>query len=211
MHDRFSEVLDNLKAGNQRFVSGDFDLSRYSRERRLTTFAEGQEPHALVVGCSDSRVPLEMVLGQGVGDLFVVRTAGNLCGTFGIASLEFAVEVLHVPVLVVLGHTECGAIKAALNPPDFKADRIDELIYRIEPSVTETKRRFPDLPEEAFLREAVKANARDSLNMIIRYSSLIRERIDAGKLCASFAVLDIETGEIEWCGDQSPSKATVSL
>jgi len=187
-----------LKTGNARFATGAYDFSRFSLERRRETAGEGQEPHALVVGCSDSRVPLEVVLGQGIGDLFVVRTAGNLCGTFGLASLEFAVEVLHVPLLVILGHTDCGAVKAALDPIDYKADRIDELIHRIEPAVVETKRRYPDLSGYDFQCEAVKANARESLNMIIRFSSLIRDRIEAGKLFATYAILDIETGKVEW-------------
>ncbi len=193
-----SHILDELKLGNARYVAGEYDLSRFSPERRRATSDSGQNPHALVVGCSDSRVPLEIVLGQGIGDIFVVRTAGNLCGTFGLASLEFAVEVFHVPLLVVLGHTQCGAVKSAIEPPDFKADRIEELLFRIQPSVLETQRRFPMLSGEEFQREAVKANARTSLEMIINYSSLIRERIAKGKLFATYAVLDIETGEIEW-------------
>jgi carbonic anhydrase len=143
-------------------------------------------------------VPLEIVLGQGIGDIFVVRSAGNLCGTFGLASLEYAVEVLHVPVLLVLGHTQCGAVKAATAPPDFKADRIEELLFRIQPSVLETKARFPDLTEEEFQREAVRANAKASLKMIVQYSSLIREKIKEGRLHAAYAILDIETGFIKW-------------
>lgn len=198
MNDIFHSTLENLKSGNARYVAGEIDSRRFSLERRRETFIEGQEPHALVVGCSDSRVPLEIVLGQGIGDIFVVRTAGNLCGTFGLASLEFAVEVLHVPVLVVLGHTNCSAVKSAIAPPDFKADRIEELLYRIQPAVLETKRQFPMLDDESFQREAVKANARTSLEMIIKYSSLIRERIAEGRLFATYAILDIETGKIAW-------------
>lgn len=198
MSSKFSSILDNLKTGNARYVAGELDVSRFSIERRRETFLEGQEPHALVVGCSDSRVPLELVLGQGIGDIFVVRTAGNLCGTFGLASLEFAVEVLHVPVLVVLGHTHCGAVKSAIDPPDFKADRIEELLYRIQPAVFETQRLFPTLTGDAFQHEAVRVNARASLEMIVKYSSLIRERIAEGRLFTTYAVLDIESGVIEW-------------
>ncbi len=193
-----SRILEDLKLGNARYVAGEYDVSRISPERRRKTAIEGQEPHALIVGCSDSRVPLEVVLGQGIGDIFVVRTAGNLCGTFGLASLEFAVEVFHVPLLVVLGHTQCGAVKSAIDPPDFKADRIEKLLFRIQPSVLETQRCSPDLSGDAFQREAVKANARTSLEMIINYSSLIRAQISKGKLFATYAVLDIETGEVEW-------------
>ena len=198
MTERQTEIINDLKLGNHRYVAGEYHPDLFSQRRRSETSEKGQEPKALVIGCSDSRVPLEIVLGQGIGDVFVVRTAGNLCGTFGLASLEFAVEVLHVQVLVVLGHTQCGAVKAAINPHDYRADRIEELLYRIQPAVLEARRLFPDLNDDQFYLEAVRANARASLDMILRYSGLIRDRIKEGRLYATIAVLDIETGKIEW-------------
>ncbi|MDM8147211.1 carbonic anhydrase, partial [Priestia megaterium] len=109
------EVLDRLKAGNQRFVNGNTSLAKTLSHHERAEMAKDQNPFAIVLGCSDSRVPAEMVFDQGLGDLFVIRVAGNVVAPSQVGSVEFAAERYDCPVVVVLGHSHCGAIQATID------------------------------------------------------------------------------------------------
>lgn len=193
-----AEALELIKEGNRRYVAGEIDQSVFSIDRRQVTSSKGQNPFAVIVGCSDSRVPLEAVFNHGIGDLFIIRTAGNLTGNFTLASLEFAIGILNVPLLLVLGHTECGAVKAAINPPEFSTNSIDDLLATIRLSVQEVRRREPGISGDRLIHEAVMENARHSLKRVIERSALIRSRIESGRLEAMHTILDLASGEVEW-------------
>jgi len=193
-----AEARELLREGNLRYAQGNIDCSRYSQERRRQTSLQGQRPFAITIGCSDSRSPLEMVFGQGLGDLFVIRTAGNLCGSFTIASLELAIVALETPYLVVVGHSECGAVKATLNRPPYTSNSLDELFASIKPSVEEALRNDPALEGDQLVSEVVRLNARNSLRWITDRSQLIRSRIESGQLQAEYAVLDLLSGLVHW-------------
>lgn len=192
------QALELLREGNQRYAEGHFDGSCFSHDRRRITAEHGQRPFAVIVGCSDSRVPLEVIFCHGIGDLFIIRTAGNLTGNFTLASIEFAVGVMKVPLLLVLGHTQCGAVKAAINPPQFTTNSIDDLLASIRPAVVEVRRNNPGITGDQLIHEAVLANARNSLKRIIERSALIRQGIENGSLTAMHSIIDLATGAVEW-------------
>ena len=129
---------DCLKAGNQRFVSDKAGASRRTSER-MTELAQGQAPFAIVLGCSDSRVPLEMVFDQGLGDLFVIRVAGNIVAPSLIGSVEFAASKFGTRLVVVLGHSDCGAVGATIDAlsgnGEAETKNLDAIVQRVRPSV----------------------------------------------------------------------------
>ena len=132
------EVLDRLKAGNQRFVNGNTSLAKPYLIKNAE-MAKDQNPFAIVLGCSDSRVPAEMVFDQGLGDLFVIRVAGNVVAPSQVGSVEFAAERYDCPVVVVLGHSHCGAIQATIdtlmNPDHPPSSNLMSIVNRVRPSV----------------------------------------------------------------------------
>ena len=133
------EALIRLKEGNQRFVSGTSSLEPQNNPGRCRELVAGQQPFAVVVGCADSRVPVEMIFDQGLGDLFVIRVAGNVAGPIQLGSIEYAVQELGTRLVVVLGHTNCGAVGATLavlqNPPDNFSPNLGAIVTHIQPAV----------------------------------------------------------------------------
>lgn len=128
------EALALLKEGNQRFVSGQTLQQNISEEKRNSLVEHGQKPLAVIVSCSDSRVPPELIFDQGLGDVFVVRVAGNVLGPITMGSVEYGVEHLHAPLLVILGHNHCGAVKASVDGGEAPGS-IGNIVARIKPSV----------------------------------------------------------------------------
>src|SRR5690554_4435694 len=172
------EALERLKQGNQRFVSGNTNHPKQLTHHQRAEMAEDQNPFAIVLGCSDSRVPAELVFDQGLGDLFVIRVAGNIVAPSQIGSVEFAVERFGTRLVVVLGHSRCGAVSATLDelrrPSEAQSRNLRSIVDRIRPAVesllaTELVHR-PD----ALLRKAVRSNIRVAANQL-RHGSEILE------------------------------------
>lgn len=173
-----------MERGNQRFVAGEPSHPRQDVERRESLVAK-QEPHAALFGCSDSRLAAEIIFDKGLGDLFVVRNAGQIISESVIGSLEYAVAVLHVPLIVVLGHDECGAVSAAIDSqePDAVAlpPHIQTLIERIIPAVSRVKKAegTKTRPDSS---EVGREHLRDTVAELLETSELISEAIANGTL-----------------------------
>lgn len=177
-----------LKAGNQRFVANPTSQAKPTAARRAET-AQAQHPFAIIVGCADSRTSPELLFDQNLGDLFVVRTAGNLVDDHALGSIEYAVEHLGVRLVVVLGHERCGAVKAALASPTAPG-HIKTLVHDIQPAVEAAKAKGGDT-----LMNAAKENAR-------LVAEKIRKDAEFGELEHQVRVIsayyDLDTGEVEW-------------
>ena len=191
-------ALARLKEGNRRFVADLPPLSDMSRERRLS-LAKGQKPFATLVGCSDSRVGPEQLFGAGLGELFIVRSAGNNIDTAGLGSVEFSVAVLGVPLIVVLGHEACGAVSAAAAV--VREDRrfpgaIGRMIEPIVPAVLAAQR---DGGDDNLVERAIEENVRRVVERLHDYSEpMIMEPLASGKLKIVGAVYNLASGAIRW-------------
>ena len=191
-------ALARLKEGNRRFVADLPPLSDMSRERRLS-LAKGQKPFATLVGCSDSRVGPEQLFGAGLGELFIVRSAGNNLDTAGLGSVEFSVAVLGVPLIVVLGHEACGAVSAAAAV--VREDRrfpgaIGRMIEPIVPAVLAAQR---DGGDDNLVERAIEENVRRVVERLHDYSEpMIMEPLASGKLKIVGAVYNLASGAIRW-------------
>src|SRR3954462_8148707 len=156
------EALDRLKEGNQRFVANIRDADSFISHTRRTELADGQEPFAIILGCSDSRVPAEIVFDQGLGDLFVIRIAGNIVAPSGIGSVEFAASRFGTRLVVVLGHSRCGAILATLEelrrPTETQSRNLRSIVDRVRPSVEGLLQAEPHPDLDVVVNEAVRAN-----------------------------------------------------
>ncbi len=181
-------ALRQLVEGNQRFVAAK-RLNPHEDVARLTEVAAGQTPFAAILSCADSRVVPEIVFDQGIGDLFIVRVAGNIAVTEDVASEEYAVGVLGVPLLVVLGHAKCGAVKAALEGGELPGV-IESLVFAIQPAIAASEGQPGDR-----LTNAVKANVRLQMQRL-QSSSVIASALQQGKLKIVGAYYDLETGTV---------------
>ena len=196
------EALQRLKEGNGRFVEGSRHADIDTTGTRRSALAERQEPFAIILGCSDSRVPAEIVFDQGLGDLFVIRVAGNIVAPSQIGSVEFAAARYGTRLVVVLGHSQCGAILATLEElqqPNAKRSRnLYSIVGRVRPSVEplmETK--LSDNPD-ALVRQAVRANVRASANQLRHGSEVLEELIDKNGLLVVGAEYSLETGVVDF-------------
>ncbi|GBE67351.1 carbonic anhydrase 2 [Mycobacterium sp. MFM001] len=168
-----------LKEGNERFVAGKPEHPSQSIEHR-TKLAEGQKPTAVVFGCGDSRVAAEIIFDQGLGDMFVVRTAGHVIDSAVLGSIEFAVTVLDVPLIVVLGHDSCGAVKATLSALDdgvLPGGYVRDLVERVTPSILLGRREGMSRVDEFEARHVVETGTQ-----LMARSTAIAERVGAGTL-----------------------------
>ncbi len=194
-----SEALDKLKSSNVRFSSGQSTHSNISAERRKQVTTGGQHPFATIIACSDSRVPVEILFDQGVGDIFVIKVAGNVCNTDEIGSIEYGVDHLGTPVMVVLGHTHCGACTAVATGADVHGC-IPDLIAPIRPALEKVQAAHPDLHGKALVPALVEANVWKAIEDLLLRSSSTRERTKDGRVKVVGAVYNIETGTIKWMG-----------
>ena len=184
------EALKKLMDGNQRFVQG--KLSNPNQDTvRLTEVAQGQSPFAAILSCADSRVPPEILFDQGLGDLFVVRDAGNVATPEEIGSLEYAVAILGSQVLLVLGHQSCGAVTAALQGGDF-SENIDLLLGQIKPAVADFQGQQDDRDA---LKNAIEANVEFQVERV-KSSPIVSEKIEEGSLKVVGGYYNLETGEV---------------
>lgn len=195
------EALERLQEGNRRFALGMRNDAGAIPARRAET-AKAQEPFAIILGCSDSRVPAEFVFDQGLGDLFVIRVAGNIVAPSQVGSVEFAATRFGTRLVVVLGHTECGAILATLEqlrqPSERQSPNLRSIVDRVRPSVEELLKTELRHDPKALVEHAVRANV-DSAVAHLRHGSEVLERLiqDEGLLVVG-AEYSLETGEVEF-------------
>ncbi len=194
------EAIQVLREGNERWASGKTRSPNSDAQRRKETAASGQNPFAAVLTCADSRLPVERVFDRGVGDVFVARVAGNVVGPHSAGTLEYGIEHLHIPVVVVMGHTKCGAVKAACEGGKAGGN-VDSLIEEIRPAVARARSAHPDASGEALIDDAVRENVWQSVFDLLKASSVVREGVHAGKVKVVGAVCDITTGKVEFLGE----------
>jgi carbonic anhydrase len=193
-------ALDRLKAGNLRYVQNVRSVDSMLSHSRRDTLLQPQTPFAIVLGCSDSRAPAEIVFDQGLGDLFVVRVAGNIVAPSQVGSVEFAAERFGTRLVVVMGHTSCGAIQAALEAlvgdPEPASRNLMSIVNRVRPNIqalvaTDLVRDPPRLA-----REAMRANVRASVSHLRHGSEVLERLAESGGLAVVGAELDLATGEV---------------
>lgn len=188
------QALQKLMEGNARFVSGKSVRPNQNMER-IKLVAEGQKPFAIIVGCSDSRVPNEIIFDQGLGDLFIVRTAGQVSSYASWGSIEFAHAVLGARLIVVLGHTKCGAVSAACKVPDVPG-HIVTLINAIKPAAEEAKKHEGDEVENA-----VKINVAMQVKQLKGLEPVLSKAVKNDQLKILGAVYDLESGKVVFLPD----------
>ena len=196
------EALERLRDGNRRFVSHVRSRAAIDGQVRRYELAAEQEPFAIVLGCSDSRVPAEIVFDQGLGDLFVIRVAGNIVAASQVGSVEFAASRFSTRLVVVLGHSECGAILATLDElqrPTIKQSRnLRSIVDRVRPSVEALLATDLRQAPRELVRQAVRANIRVSANHLRHGSDILERLIQDDGLIVVGAEYSLETGEVDF-------------
>src|SRR3984957_8992977 len=196
------DALERLRAGNRRFVSEDRGGDALTNQARRQALAAGQEPFAIVLGCSDSRVPAEIVFDQGLGDLFVIRVAGNIVAPSQIGSVEFAAERFGTRLVVVLGHSSCGAIMATLEElgrnSREQSPNLRSIVNRVRPSIQPLLMTSLANDPEVLLKHAVRANIRMSADHLRHGSELLEQLIQNAGLLIVGAEYNREPGLVEF-------------
>ena len=196
------DALERLREGNRRFMSGVRRSDMLATQTRRSELAAGQEPFAIILGCSDSRVPAEIVFDQGLGDLFVIRVAGNIVASSQIGSVEFAAERFSTPLVVVLGHSRCGAVLATLEelmrPRENQSRNLRSIVDRIRPSVEVLLATELRHDSDALVRHAVRSNVRVSANQLRHGSEVLEQLIQREGLLVVGAEYSLETGVVDF-------------
>jgi len=185
------EIWATLMDGNKRFVSGKTILHDVVALRK--SLASGQHPNVVVLSCSDSRVPPEVLFDQSLGDLFVVRSAGNIADAIGVGSIEYAVEHLGSSVLVVLGHTKCGAVTAACSGDKMPTANLRAIVDQINPAVTRARKL---LKGDALIEAAIQENVHQSAKDVVARSEVLQHFVEQGNLSIVEAEYQVDTGEV---------------
>ena len=184
------EALAELKAGHDRFVKA-ISKHPHSSQQRLNCLVKGQQPIAIILSCSDSRVPIELLFDVGFGDLFVIRNAGNAFTEGSLASIEYGLEALNINLLVVLGHEGCGAVGAACSNQTSLSPSLSELVLHIRKELIDA-----DVPLDP--EQAVRRHPDLTAQQLIRNSQLVAERVRSGALTIETACYTFDHGNIEW-------------
>jgi len=196
------EALQRLKEGNREFVAGLPGRDIFLRPSRRAQLTEGQAPFAIILGCSDSRVPAEIVFNQGLGDLFVIRVAGNIVAPSQVGSVEFAAARFGTRLVVVLGHSQCGAILATLEelrtPSENQSRNLRSIVDRVRPSVEVLLRTGVKYEPAALVQHAVRANVSASVNQLKHGSEILEQLIEHEGLRVVGAEYSLETGVVEF-------------
>lgn len=187
------EALNRLKVGNERFVGGKMLTKNFERERG--ELAKGQHPYAIILGCSDSRVPPELLFDESLGRLFILRVAGNVVDPIVLGSIEYAAEHLHTGTLLVLGHESCGAVKATLAGGEVPAN-IGQLVKRIEPAAQIAKDKHLD--GNGTLNAAIEENVRLQMQNAVEQSEVLREMVAHKKLWIAGGVYSLQNGKVRF-------------
>lgn len=197
-----TEALQYLRDGNRRFVAGNLRTERLANLARRSELAAGQEPFAVILGCSDSRVPVEIIFDQGLGDLFVIRVAGNIVAPSLIGSVEFAAAKFGTRLVVVLGHSQCGAINTTLDelqqPAPNPSRNLLSIVDRVRPSVEKVLAESVGLSRVELVQRTVRANIESSVKQLRLGSDLIVNLIRNDGLLVVGAEYSLETGQVEF-------------
>jgi carbonic anhydrase len=196
------EAVQRLQEGNIRFSMNVRGLEAFLTQSRREELSNNQEPFAIILGCADSRVPAEIVFDQGLGDLFVIRVAGNIVAPSGIGSVEFAASRFGTRLVVVLGHSRCGAILATLEelrrPTENQSRNLRSIVDRVRPSVEALLESDPGLDKDVLVGEAVRANIRASVRNLRKGSDILEQLIQDGSLTIVGAEYSLETGIVDF-------------
>ena len=196
------EALERLREGNRRFAAGVRSVDTFMSQARRAELVANQEPFAVILGCSDSRVPVEIVFDRGLGDLFVIRVAGNVVAPSQVGSVEFAAERFGTRLVVVLGHTRCGAVQATLEelqrPAEGHSRHLRSIVDRIRPAVETLLATEPRGEPAALARHAVRANVRISANHLRHGSELLERLIERDGLLVVGAEYSLESGVVDF-------------
>lgn len=188
------QALDELKAGNHRFVSDQSKQDGQSLLVQQQSTAGGQKPFAIILGCSDSRVPAELIFDQGVGDIFIIRVAGNVVSPEALGSIEYALQSFGTALVVVLGHSSCGAVDATLQtmaaPESIESDNLRSITDRIRPAIAPL-----DLAANQ-VQEAVDANILHAVSELTEQSAVIQDKVASGDVQVLGACYDLSTGRV---------------
>jgi carbonic anhydrase len=193
------QALDMLRQGNDRFVSGKSQHPHQTLARLQETATQGQKPFVTVLACSDSREPVELLFDQGVGDVFVVRVAGNVADVDEVGTIEYGVGHLSTPLLLVLGHTKCGAVTAVVTGAQVGGS-IPQLVDNIAPAAQRAKAQAASQPQDTLVETAVRENVWQSIADTLKRSEEVRHLVAAGKLKVVGAIYDLGTGKVQWMG-----------
>jgi carbonic anhydrase len=195
-------ALELLREGNRRFVSGESSLDGSAIVDRREGLVAGQTPFAVILGCSDSRVPPELIFDRGLGDLFVIRVAGNIVKPSAVESVEYAVEHLKTRLVVVLGHTRCGAVRATLEelerPTKEQSPNLGSIVDSIRPSVEPLLGTGSKADLDLVLVEAIRANVRASVGLLRQGSRVLERLIENDGLVVVGAEYSLETGVVDF-------------
>lgn len=202
-------ALQRLQEGNTRFSEGRSIHPNLDTARRLVTSTLGQKPFATVLACSDSRVPVEIVFDQGIGDIFTIKVAGNVADTDEIGSMEYGVDHLGTPVLVVLGHTHCGAVTAVTTGEEVHGS-IPQLVDNIVPALEVTRQTHPELQGSALIDAVIETNVWQAIEDILKRSPAIAARVAQGKTSVVGAIYDITSGKVRFLGEHTQQAALLA-
>jgi len=210
-----NDALARLKEGNARFASNVRDLTALASQTRRNDLALEQNPFAIVLGCSDSRVPAEIVFDQGLGDLFVIRVAGNIVAPSLLGSIEFSARLHGVRLVVVLGHTHCGAIQATVDeleqPSENRSPNLASIVNRIRPSVETLIESGMGSDREALVHHATRANIRTSTAHVRHGSQVLEELIAHDGLRVIGAEYSLQTGLVDFFDDDGPGGSPAAI
>lgn len=198
-----------LKEGNVRWSSGRTTSPNVDAERMAQLADQGQTPFATIITCSDSRIPVERAFDRGVGDLFVIRVAGNRAGDSETGTVEYGVEHLKTPLLVVMGHSKCGAVAAAASKAQLHG-KVAQLVAGIEPAVERARRLNPGADEKELATLAIRENVWQTVFDLYRTSSTVRAMVEKGDVKVVGAVYDIATGKVEFLGEHPWQQELIS-
>jgi carbonic anhydrase len=194
------QAIAQLKDGNDRYYSGGLKQPHRDFARMRETARKGQHPIATILTCSDSRLPVELVFDQGVGDVFVIRVAGNVCGQHEAGTIEYGVDHLKTPVLVVLGHSRCGAVTAVATDAKLHGN-IPVLVQGIRPAVAQAQKAHPQKHGADLVPAAIKSNVWQAIDDLFHNSPITRKLAAQGRLKVVGAVYELDTGKVEWMGE----------
>lgn len=187
------ESLQKLMDGNKRYVEGKLATKDLGDSKRKE-LSKGQKPFAIVVSCSDSRVPPEILFDQGIGDIFIIRVAGNVVDPIALGSIEYGAEHLNVPLLFILGHTKCGAVKATLEAKGEPEGNIGAIVKKIMPAAKKANKKGGTKDE--ILETAIQENVKNVYNDVMKKSKIIPHLVEEGKLKIVAGEYDITTGKV---------------
>ena len=194
------EALRRLKEGNDRFAAGKCVHPNADAARRELVAAQGQRPLVTMLACSDSRIPVELLFDQGIGDVFVIRVAGNVCNVDETGSIEYGVDHVGTPLLVVLGHTGCGAVTAVVMGGEVHGS-IPALVAGIRPAAAKAAKANPHLHGKELVPAATEFNVWQSIDNLFLRSAIIRKQVQQGKVKVLGAIYDLPSGRVKWLGE----------